>query len=315
MIQKSDIGPKGYALSDTDGIASAIFRRRAHAIHVATLVPPAHNQREPGNPRFPLENPRSHLIRDDSESWCACLPGRICSAGKFLECDSLPCTLCDALPVDIPNIDAQRRWQGHDQEQTRRLSSNFEKMRKALLRLECDRARQVISLLMQMHEENPVNPDLWSNLQFEAVIEFIAALSVFAELQPVDFNTASPWSAQLGDSLAVAILDGEGTRHTWQEMVNKYMENFEQQYYRPETRRNPVLLAALRSGGLVQPLVRPYAWDFTKSVNPNRLGDNNSFPKAARLRLFVCQDNLFRGARQEATISDFLNEQMRCVFE
>lgn len=315
MIQKSDIGPKGYALSDTDGIASAVFRRRAHAIHVATLVPPAHNQRDPGNPRFPLENPRSHLIRDDSESWCACLPGRICSAGKFLECDSLPCTLCDALPVDTPDIDALRRWQGHDQEQTQRLSSNFEKIRKALLRLGCDRACQMISLLMHMHEAKPINPDLWSTLQFEVLVEFSAALSVFAEVQSVDFNTASLWTAQLGDSLALAILDGEGTLYTWEEMVKKYIENFGQQYYRPEARRNPVLLAALRSGGLVQPLVRPYAWDFTKTENPNRLGDGRSYAEAAPLRLFVCQDTLFRGARQEATVAGFLNEQMRCVFE
>jgi hypothetical protein len=188
-------------------------------------------------------------------------------------------------------------------------------MRKTLLRLGCDRVCQVISLLMHMHEGRPINPDLWSTLQFEAVVEFSAALSVFAEVRSVDFNTASLWTARLGDSVALAILDGEGTRHSWGEIVEKYMKSFGQQYYNPEARRNPVLLAALRSGGLVQPLVRPYVWDFTKTANPNRLGDAKSFTGAAPLRLFVCQDTLFRGARQEATVAGFLNEQMRCVFE
>lgn len=315
MIPKFDLGPKGYALRDDDHVTSATFRRRAEAIHVTTLVPPTLNVGDPGNPRFPLENPRSYLLREESESSCACLAGRTCSAGKFVECDCLPCDLCDTLSVDLPNIDMQRRWQGHDAEQSRILANHFENTREVLLKLGCDRACQLISLLMHMHAEKPINPDLWSSPQFEAVVEFSAALSAFAEVQSVDFNTASLWTAQLGDSLALAILDGEGTRHKWEEIVEKYLRNFGQQYYKPEARRNPVLLAALRSGGLVQPLVRPYAWDFTKTVNPNRLGDGRSYAEPAPFRLFVCQDTLFHGARQEATVAGFLNEQLRCVFE
>jgi hypothetical protein len=313
-ISMSDLGPKGYALREANDVTSAIFRRRAGAIHVVTLVPSTQNMGDSGNPRIPLENPRSYLPTDDTESSCACLAGRVCGAGKFLECDSLPCSLSDILPVDLPNGDVHRRWQTQNPEQSQALAGHFEDTRKILLKLGCDRASQVMSLLMQMHEPSPVNPDLWSKLQSDAVVEFIAVLSLFAEVQPIDFHTESLWSVQLGDSLALVIVDGHAI-YAWTEIITKYMKHFEQQYYRPEKRRNPVLLAAIRSQGLVQPLIRPFVWDFTKSLAPERLGDDKSFAEPTRLRLFVCQDALFHGARQEGTIAEFLGEQMRCLFE
>jgi len=164
-------------------------------------------------------------------------------------------------------------------------------------------------------EDNCNNPDLWSALQFEAVVEFLAALSVLAELQPVNFDTVLQWTAWLGESLAVVLLDGAEKRHSWDEMVQGYAKTFEGQYYHPDARQKPVLFVALRSIGLVQPLVKPTSPDFTKPTDPNRLGDHDSFAKPTPLRFYVCQDALFEGARQDESMTEFLKREMRCLLE
>jgi hypothetical protein len=315
MISKSDVGPKAYSLRDLNGVTSAIFRRRAEAIHVVTFVPPTQNIGDSGNSRFPLESPRSHLLRNQSDSWCACLAGQSCPTGKFLECDCLPCTLSDALTVDLPVRDTKKRWHGHDDVQSKILITHYGELRTNLLQLGSDRARQLTSLLLGMHDEESNNPDLWSKLQVEALVEFIAAMSVLAELGSVDLNTPPQWSARLTDRLAVAFLDGKDRTQLWNEMALWYLKAFDKAYYRPEFRINPVLLVALRSRGLVQPLIKPHSFEITKTRIRQGLNDRESFAEPTPLRFYVCQDTLFDGAKQAKELIEFLKTEMRCVLE
>jgi hypothetical protein len=185
-------------------------------------------------------------------------------------------------------------------------------MRKDLLMLGCDRTRELIHLLLLAHEDKHTNPDLWSDLQFEAVVELLAALSVLAEMQPVNYNATPQWTAWLGEKVAVALLDGAGKMH-WEEMEAEYIREFEARYYKPEVRRIPVLLTALRSRGLIEPFVKLTSPSFTKSTDPNKLGDEKSYARPAPIRIYVCQDTLFEGARQAERITDFLKEKMRCI--
>lgn len=316
-IPTLDLGPKGYELYDLDhdNITSTVFRKRTQAIHVATLVPLAHNVGNSGNPRLPLENTRSYLIKEGCDpTLCSCLPGTTRGVGTFVECDCLPCKLRDVLLADLPTKDKKKRWQGSDAGQTQVLERHYGEIRKDLLMLGCTRTRELIHLLLVVHEDKHSNPDLWSNLQFEAVVELLAALSVLAEMHPVNYNTAPQWTALLGENVAVALLDGADKMHSWDGMEAEYIREFEAQYYRPEVRMIPVLLAVLRSRGLVQPLVKLISPDFTKSTDPNKLGDEKSYARATPMRIYVCQDTLFEGARQAKKITVFLKKEMRCIF-
>jgi len=315
-IPTTDIGPKGYELYDSDGVTSAVFRKRTQAIHVATLIPPSHNIRDPGNPRQPLENPRSYLIRKGCDTTpCSCLPGTTLAVGTFVECYCLPCKLRDTLLADLPKKDEKKRWQGYDMGQSQLLERHYAEIRKGLLMLGCDRAREMVYLLLHMHEnEKRNNPDLWLDLQFEAAVELLSALSVLAEVQPVNFETAPHWTALLGESLAVALLDG-AEKEDWTKMEFGYKKRFEGQYYCPDARRKPVLLIALRSRGQVQPLVKLSWLDFTVPQDPNRLGDEDSYAKSTPVRFYVCQSGLFDEARRAPTIKTFLESEMRCVLE
>ena len=311
QVPISDIGPKGYELYDSDDLSSAIFRKRTQTIHVATFVPPSHNIRDPGNPRQPLENPRSYLIEEGCDpAACSCLPGTLCVVGTFVECDCLPCRLRDVLISALATKDDKKRFQGFDEGQNQLLERHYEEIRKDLFMLGCGRARELVRLLLHMHDDRSINPDLWSGLQFEALVELVSALSVLAELQPVNFETSPQWTALLGKFLALAVLDGADRKYSWDEMEFEYKKGFEGQYFRSETRKKPVLVAMLRSRGLVQPLIKPTSLEFTKPADPDRFGDENSFTKSTPLRIYVCQDSLFEGARQARTIKEFLKIEM-----
>lgn len=314
-ISKSDVGPKGYSLRDLDGVTSAIFRRRAEAIHAATLVPPTHNTGDSGNPRFPLETPRSHLPRNECEPWCACLVGQSCPTGKYLECDCLPCTLSDTLTGDLADKDEKKRWQGYDKVQSEALLARYEELRTMLLKMGPDRARQVTSLLLGLHDNKSTNPDLWTSQHAEALVEFIAAMSVLAELGRVDINTPPLWSARVTDCIAIVLLDGMEKTHHWAEMIVWYQKTFNDSYYRPESRKQPVLLVALRSRGLVQPLVKSHQLEITRPRIREGLNDKNSFVEPAPLRFYVCQDSLFDGAKQAEKLPEFLKTQMGNALE
>lgn len=310
----SDLGPNGYELFDLTGVTSAVFRKRTSAIHVATLVPASYNVGSPGNLRRPLDNPRSYLLADNCESGpCSCLPGTSCSAGAFVVCDCLPCKLRDALTVALSSSDEKRRWEGLEAGQTRLLRDHYIEIREALLRLRRGRAREVVDLLLLMHSSvngEHKNPDLWSQRQFEAVVDFAAALSMLRELNAINFETAMQWTGLVGEAISIVVLDGEDKRYSWSEMVEKYMEKHEGQNYSPAARKKRILLVALRSRLLVEPLVKSCAWEFTRPKSVIRLGDADSFTKPLQLRVWVCQGTLFEGARQAETIKGFLETQM-----
>ncbi len=313
------LGPKGYELYDyeygSDRVTSAVFRKRTQAIHVTTLIPPSDNMGRSGNPRQPFDNPRSYLIGDECDpAPCSCLPGTQCAVGTFVECDCLPCKLRDILLADLPTSDEKRRWRGSDANPSQSLNLHYTEIRKQLLMLGCDRARELVDLLLHMHKDELNNPDMWSPLQCDAMIELLSALSVLRELQQVNFDTAPHWTASLGTSLAVALLDGEDGRHRWDEMELRYKKQFESRYYHPGARRKPVLLAMLRSRGLVTPLIKRSWLEFTVPADPNRLGDADSYTKATPLRFYVCQDAFFEGAKQAPTMTEFLQRTMRCIF-
>jgi len=315
QIPTTDIGPKSYELYDSDGVTSAVFRKRTQAIHVATLIPPSHNIGDSGNPRRPLENPRSYLIAAQCDSTpCSYLPGTPREVGTFVECDCLPCKLRDALLADLPKKDEKKRWQGSDIGQSQLLERHYGQIRKDLLMLGCTRACKLVDLLLQMHKDEHNNPDLWSSLQFEAAVELLSALSVLAEVQPVNFETAPQWTALLGESLAVALLDGAGEKR-WTEIEFSYRKKFEEQYYDPDARRKPVLLAALRSRGQLPQRIKASWLEFTVPQEPNRLGDEDSYVKPRPLRFYMCQGGLLDEARQAPKIKEFLENEMRYVLE
>lgn len=316
-----DVGPKGYELYDFDNITSAIFRKRTNSIHVTTVIPPSYNIGNSGNPRQPLEYPRSYLITDECDATpCSCLHGSQYTVGRYVECDCLPCKLRDSLPVALATTDDKNRWQCSDPNQSELLYQHYKRIREDLLILSPNRTRQLLSLLLHMYDaaNGQHNPDSWQEptLQSEALVELLATLSVLAELHEINFDTEPQWTALLGSLIAIAVLDGADDRNTWATMESKYRKTFETVYFRPDVRKLPLLLVALRSDWQVQPFVNQRFWDFTEPARPNILGDDkNSFTKPTPMRFYICQNALFRGARQAKRISEYLQSEMRCILE
>jgi hypothetical protein len=176
----------------------------------------------------------------------------------------------------------------------------------------------VTSLLLQEHEPNGGkrdNPDLWTAEQFEAVAELAADLSILGQVDAINLSTSRQWTALIGTAFAVAFLDGEDGRRTWTEIEHDYRKRFESEYVRPEARRNPVLLAAIRSAGLVQPLVKACQFDITKPMATSSMSMESSITRASEPRFYVCQDTLFAGARQAPKIGEYLLAEMRQILE
>jgi len=309
------IGPKGYELYESDSVASAVFRKRTQAIHVATYVPPSHNVGDSGNPREPLENPRSYLIVDGCDPTpCSSLPGSPCAAGTFVLCDCLPCKLRDTLVVDLPSGDMRKRWEASDAAQSGYLEAHYGAVREQLLALGCARAGELLDLLFLNYNYRKANPDTWEEPRPGAVEELVAALCVLREwMRPLNVETKQEWTALLGDSIALVVLDGEDRKHPWKELELCYQKAFEDRYFRLEMRERPVLFVALRSQGQVEPVVTPSSFDFAEPQDRGRLGDTQSIAEPERLRFYVCQGSLLEQARREASIKDFLESKMRCV--
>ena len=308
QVPTSDVGPKGYLLYDKGRTTSAIFRKRTQAVHIAVLIPPSRNAGDPGNPRQPLVNPRSYLIEAECDpSPCSCLPDTSLDENPFVECDCLPCKMRDIVLSKLPENDRRRRWQGSGDSQSRKLKKHYIEIRKELLLLKPGRARDIAMLLLNSYKEKCGNPDLWTDLKCDAVTELLSALCVLAELNQLNLNVPSQWTGQLGDSLPIVIIDGENKRYSWIDIERNYQANFAGLYSGYDARRNPVLIVALRSGGLVDPLIKPISSDINK---PENAPNSNNFTKPTQLRFFICQDNLFEGARQESDIAEYLNDQM-----
>ena len=291
-----DTGPRGYELYESGGVASAVFRKRTQAIHVATYVPPLYNIGDLGNPRAPLENPRSYLIVEGCDPTpCSCLPGTACTAGAFVLCDCLPCKLRDTLLQDLPATDAKRRWNAYDAVQTKDLAAHYSEIRGLLLALGGERVGKLLDLLFSHREGRKRNPDVWiESVEADAVRELAAAMSVLRERGQVEFDAEPQWTATLGSAVAVVVLDGENASNC-RDLGARYLQQYET--YRPEARSRPVLIVALRSTGRVDPVVERFRPRVDKSRTSGPFTGKSPYDEAAPVRAFLCKDELFQDIR------------------
>jgi hypothetical protein len=314
-IPTNDVGPKGYSLCKSHRLTSAVFRKRTQAVHVATLVPASQNIGDLGNPRSPLDNPRSYLIGEGCDPTpCSDLPGTTCALGRFVECDCLPCKLRDVLLAALPATDSQGRWQAVDDTQSTNLTAHYREIRGHMLALDCARASELLDLLLHMYKDGKANPDTWAEPRPSAVVELLAALCVLREWhQPLLLETKKEWTALLGDFLAVVLVDGENHTHYWNNLEMDYWRAFGDSYFKAEMRERAVLFVALRSEGQVEPQVRLSRPSFLEPENRALLGRGKSIAESTQPSFWVCQGNLLAQARQERSIKEFLEERMESV--
>jgi hypothetical protein len=314
-IAPDDVGPKGYELYTSHRLTSAIFRKRTQAVHVATLVPACHNIGDVGNPRSPLENPRSYLIGDGCDPTpCSCLPGKTCALGRFVECDCLPCKLRDVIVEALPINDRQGRWQPVDDAQRMSLTAHYREIREHILVLDCARASELLDLLLLKYKYGKANPDTWVEPWPSAVAELLAALCVLREWhEPLSFETKKEWSALLGDFLAVVVVDGVDHKYYLGDLETDYWRAFGDSYFNAEKRERVVLFVALRSQGQEEPRVRLSKPSFLEPGNRARLGSEQSYAESKQPSIWVCQGSLLAQARRERSIKEFLEGIMEGV--
>lgn len=316
QIPKSDLGPKGYELYSHEHVTSAVFRKRTHAIHAVTLIPPAYNIRNHGNPRPPLENPHSYLIRNGCDpTMCSCLPGTTSAAGTYVECNCLPCKLFDVLLSSLPMDDEKNRWQAPDHRQQESLAAHYQEIRRNMLSLDSLRAGELLDLLLHEYEDRKGNPDIWMEPRVGALEELAAALCVLREWkQPLDFGTGKEWTALLSDFVALVVLDGEDRKYSWIHLATAYWKAFGDAYFKPETRLRPILIVALRSQGEIESGVDSYRFKITQPRDPARIGAEQLITGANQARFYVCQGSLLEQARLDRSIKDFIEGKMRCIY-
>ncbi len=313
QVSKTDIGPNGYELYDSNSVTSAVFRKRTPAIHVATLVPATDNIGNPGNQRQPLETPRTYLIGDGCDSvLCAHLPGTQGPTGAYVECDCLPCKLRDSLLEELPTKDNMgHRWKGSDDGQSALIKSHYGDIRQSLLTLNCQRAVKLLDLLFLAHEDRYRNPDKWrKRIERDGVCEFASAMSVLREHCQMQFDIDSCWTAVLDNGVAITVLDGAGSL-SYSRLATQYLR--QHQGYSPAARSKPVLIVALRSTGHVDQIVAEFPFDFTQTQNRG-LFNRDSIYEPARVRAFVCRGDLFEEARESTDLGNYLNEKMEVVY-
>ena len=315
QVPTSDTGPKGYELYESDRVTSAVFRKRTPAIHVATWSPPSYNVGEPGNPRLPLENPRSYLVTGACDPPpCSCLPRGAGAAGNFVECDCLPCKLRDTLLAELPAADRGARWEGPDETQSRNLAAHYREIRGNILALSCRRAGELLDLLFYQYCDGKANPDTWTGPRVGAVVELAAALCVLREWQhPLELAVRKEWTAAVGDSLAVVLLDGHYTC-PWHTLQHAYWQAFRNHYHRPEMRQRVVLLVALRSDGRQRDPVEQFRPDIAEPRNRASVFGEGRVTEPQQLRIWICQGNLLAEARRQPSIKSYLESTMGCVF-
>lgn len=316
QIRTADVGPKGYELYDLNGTTSAVFRKRTPAIHVMTLLPQSYNVHERGNPRQPLENPRSFLIAEHCDPTpCSCLPGARCAAGPFVACECLPCKLRDTLTTNLPGNDAHRRWQASDPAQSDRLMAHYADLRRQALALSPRRAGDLLDLLMLEYEHRKANPDTWEERRRSAVVELLAALSTLREWnQPLSLETEKEeWSALLGDFLAVVMVDGKDHECYSGDLETAYWRAFGGSYFKAEMRERAVLLVALRSEGQEESRVRLSKHNFLEPENRARLGSGPTYTESKHPDFWVCQGSLLAQARRERSINEFFQKEMEHI--
>jgi hypothetical protein len=179
-----------------------------------------------------------------------------------------------------------------------------------VLGLSCVRAGELLDLLLHDYEGKKANPDIWIEPRPSAVVELAASLCVLREWrQPFNFGTRREWTALLGDSLAVVILDGgEDRKNDCMNLQLAYRRTFEDQYFKPEMRQRAVLFIALRSRGQVEPVVSHL--NFAEPRNRDILEDGKPYTEHQRLKFWVCQGSLLEQAKLERSIKDFMENKM-----
>jgi len=235
--------------------------------------------------------------------------------GRFVECDCLPCKLRDVILAALPTNDRQGRWQAVDDAQRTSLTAHYREIRGHMLALDCARASELLDLLLHEYKDGKANPDTWAEPRPSAVVELLAALCVLREWhQPLSLDTGREWTALLGDSIAVVVVDGEDHEHYWSTIERTYRKAFADSYFRPQMRERAVLFVALRSKGQVEPGVKRSWLEFALPQNGDRFGDRQATTDHKELSFWICQGNLLEQARLQDSIKDFLEDRMGCVY-
>lgn len=310
QIPFGDLGPIGYQLIESDGVTSAVFRKRTEAIHVAELVPTSQNTGDSGNLRQPLKLVRSYLLNAACDQpLCSCLPDIATDTTRFVECDPLPCKLRDVLSDNLPDVD--HRWQAKDPELALRLPTHYEVLRERLFLLECNRARSLLAILfLQQHK----NSDSWGTDQTEALIETASALTVLSELGDVEFKTYPVWTAELNGTIVLVVLDGQNLEHP-NALTDIYLQQNPDVSYKPEYRQKPLLVVALRTNGRLDEPVVPYQPDITIPTGHGMLEQGDSPFTPDVLQVFLCKQDFIQEVRHCSSAEDYFTTEMRKVFE
>jgi len=306
-IATSDIGPMGYELYDLENVTSAIFRKRTHGIHVITFIHPSLNAGESGNLSKPFENPRTYLITDGCDTVpCSCLPGSKVADEEFVVCKCLPCKLRDILLEDLANCNPNGRWNASSNAQKKNLEDHYKEVRKDLFALSCERAGELLDLLLFIYDEQKANPDTWEGDRRGAVVEFSSALCVLREWRhSLVLNTKKEWNVLLDDTIAVVIMDGEDRKCDWTKLKREYWKGFENYYFNPDLRKHPILFVALRSQGEVGG-IRSDNCDWTEREHSD---GERMFTEPMPINLYVCKGDLLEEAQRANSIKDFMDEK------
>ena len=311
QIPQRDIGPKGYELFDNEEVTSAVFRKRTAAIHVATLISPTNNQGNSGNPRYPLDSPKSHLIGQGCDATpCICIVDGV----QSVVCDCLPCKLRDILPSRIKNHRLGDVLNASDEIQRKSLKTHYADIREQMLTHTCGRSCEILGLLFHCYDHKVANPDIWPTLRCNAVEELVTVLSVLKEwINNITLSTMKPWTALLGNDLAVVVVDGKGNLH-WEVLFDEYCKSYRDQYFRSEMRTRAVLFVALRAAGQVDPSVRAMQNDITEPDDCAIQRIEESIDRPQKERFWVCQGSLLEQARSEKSIRGYLQSKMGCTY-
>lgn len=309
-VPSDDLGPIGYQLIESDGVTSAVFRKRTEAIHVAELVPTSQNTGDPGNLRQPLKLVRSYLLNETCDQpLCSCLSDIAVDTTGFVECDPLPCKLRDILSDNLPEVD--HRWNATDPELALRLQIHYTVLRERLFLLECNRTRSLLTILfLQKHK----NPDSWGTDQTEALIEAASALTVLREAGDVEFITHPVWTAELNGTIVLVVLDGQNLEHP-NALTDIYLQQNPDVSYKPEYRQKPLLVVALRTNGRLDEPVVPYQPDITIPTGHGMLEQGNSPFTPDVLQIFLCKQDFIQEVRHSSFAEDYFTTEMRKVFE
>jgi hypothetical protein len=303
----------GYALTKSKQVTSAIFRKRTAAIHVAGIVPWLANTGRPGNPRSPLEDPRSYIPQGATTICdklpCACVPKDNTPTGAYVSCGALPCILRTHLTPDLPTTDPARgRWNTTAPGYAARLLGGYEKFRGQLFVLLRSKAEQIIDVLFCQRMSGRGNPDTWEDDEQQALREWASTLSVLETNGDLVIPASTCVTASLGDAHAFAIADGANSHYML--TVDRYLARFGDVLWEGPSWHRRIVLVILRSRGLISPVVKKHR-DVTepRTADPDSSGGERPAYLPRRMAIFICKD-LFDEVRAAADPLGKLNEEL-----